>query len=272
MRNKAEIVLWAVTDSDDDDAARCVVEELIALLRESGTLEANPEKASRLDRMFQEGGHFLNPLGYISWGTEPPPATATAEADVDVLESSPFQQLADVPSSSIEVPEPTIGLLMAALRRLGSNATRRLVIRRHPRERPSLTIRDEYDLQDIVGVVLRSLFNDVRDEERTPSSGGSSSQIDTYLREGSVAIEIKVTRPGRGERQIKPELLMDIHDYQGHPGVRTVIFAIYDLAETFVNPSGFEFDLSGRHGDVDVHVLVVPWIGPTEPPAAPSSA
>ena len=69
---------------------------------------------------------------------------------------------------------------------------------RHRRElsqgRAALEMNDEYDLQDIVEVLLRSLYGDVRNEEWTPSSAGSASRIDTFLREGRTALEVKVTR------------------------------------------------------------------------------
>lgn len=51
---------------------------------------------------------------------------------------------------------------------------------------------------------------------------------------------MKVTRAGRAERELKPELLADINDYRGHPTVDTLVVAIFDLAGTFEIPAGFE--------------------------------
>ncbi len=78
-----------------------------------------------------------------------------------------------------------------------------------------------------------------------------------------MSIELKVTREGRGAREIKQEVLTDINDYEGHPGVDTLVVAIYDLADTFTNPAGFEHDLTRRHEDLDVHVLasIHRWVG-----------
>jgi hypothetical protein len=86
--------------------------------------------------------------------------------------------------------------------------------------------------------------------------------MDLHLREGSIAVEVKVTATGRGERQIKPELLVDINDYREHPRVETLVAVVYDLAGTFENPVGFEHDLGGMRDGLDVRVVVVPWVGP----------
>jgi len=156
--------------------------------------------------------------------------------------------------------EAELELLIAALRRLGAGGLRPLINRR--RDRQGISIDDEYDIQDAVEVLLRALYIDVRCEEPTPSSAGSYSRMDMQVRSHGLAVEVKVTAPGRVERAVKGEILRDIHDYQGHPYVQTVVFAVYDLAETFTNASGFENDLSRKHNDVDVIVLVIPWVGP----------
>jgi hypothetical protein len=146
--------------------------------------------------------------------------------------------------------------MLATLQRLPS-AMRPLLLRRHGRN--SLSVGDEYDLQDAVEVALRLMYPDVRPEEHTPSSAGSASRIDFLVKRERVAVEVKVTRPGRSEKQIKPEALVDIHDYQEHPSVDTLVIVVYDLASTFVNGDGFADDLSGTHGKLQVNVLVVGW-------------
>jgi hypothetical protein len=107
--------------------------------------------------------------------------------------------------------------------------------------------------------LLRSLYGDVRAEERTPSYAGSSSVMDFLLKDDGVAIEVKVTAPRRAEKEIKPELLVDIEDYREHPSVRTLVAVVYDLASTIANPAGFANDLSGSRDGLDVRAFVVGW-------------
>jgi hypothetical protein len=159
---------------------------------------------------------------------------------------------------------PTADLLQQVLRRLPS-ALRPLVLRR--RQRPAFEVRDEYDLQDAVECLLRSLYNDVRPEERTPSYAGSSSVMDFLIRHDAIAVEVKVTAPGRRDKHIKPELLVDFEDYRQHPSVRVLIAVVYDLASTVPNPAGFENDLSGMRNGLDVRVIVVGW---PLPPVTPT--
>ena len=125
------------------------------------------------------------------------------------------------------------------------------------RSRVGIAADDEYDMQDLVDVVLRVLYEDVRPEERTPSSAGSSSTIDFLVRDASIAIELKVATATHRERKIKEELLIDRNDYKAHPSVRAVIAVVFDLTATIRNPRGFESDLFERRSDSVFEVVVV---------------
>lgn len=272
--NKQEFVQSAIAKSDDV-TARIIIEELIGLLRESGHLDVcdgeddsrRSSRIGRLRRALSAGGHSLTGDSYIEWGplsiaaTGPATTTATPTSSGSMLGAGSTQTPA--PSRQVPHPEvttPNLDLLVASLRRLGMGGARPLLRRRH--NRAGLRVDDEYDVQDLVEGLLRCLYSDVRHEEPTPSSAGSSSRMDLHLREGSTAVEVKVTATGRGERQIKPELLVDINDYREHPRVEVLVAVIYDLAGTFENPVGFEHDLSGMRDGLDVRVVVVPWVGP----------
>jgi REase_DpnII-MboI len=62
--------------------------------------------------------------------------------------------------------------------------------------RPTLRIKDEYDVQDLLHVLLRVHFEDIRPEEWTPSYAGTSSRVDFLLKSEQIVIEAKITRPG----------------------------------------------------------------------------
>jgi len=122
-----------------------------------------------------------------------------------------------------------------------------------------LVLADEYDLQDATETALRLLYNDVRPEERSPSYGGSSTTQDFLLFEVKTMVEIKVTRPGRGNVKIREEIDVDSMAYLAHPNVDRMVFVVYDLAATISNPPGFEHDLSTPINDHERDTLVVPW-------------
>jgi hypothetical protein len=255
--------------------AREVVVELLGILRESGYFTpggiVGPREA--LDRAFQQAKHQFTSDGHINWfdSENRPPWELPSVTPPKWTPPGPPAATQTPPPSLVheyrrEVVSPDIPLLLSSLRRLTMGALRPFITRR--RNHQALSFDDEYDMQDAVEVLLRTLYSDVRAEEPTPSSAGSSSRMDLHIRQASTAVEVKVTRPGRGREPVKGEILRDINDYRNHPHVRVLIVAVYDLADTFENPAGFEGDLSGQHNGLEVHVLVVPWVGPRRPPGA----
>jgi len=144
--------------------------------------------------------------------------------------------------------------IVAALRRLGQ-ICRPLVQRR--RGRVGINVTDEHDAQDFVEVVLRTMYEDVRSEERTPSLAGSSSTIDFLVKSSAIAVEVKLATATHRERRVKEEVLIDLSDYKGHPSVRAVVAAVFDMDGVIRNQRGFEDDLSGESEDLVYETIVV---------------
>jgi len=131
-------------------------------------------------------------------------------------------------------------------------------IKKRHDNRVTLQINDEYDVQDLLCGLLRIHFDDVRREEGTPSYAGKSASIDLFLKQKQIAIETKMTRKGLGEKKLGDELIIDIAHYQKHPKVKFLYCFVYDPEERISNPIGFERDLSGKHGKLDVKVFIMP--------------
>ena len=70
-----------------------------------------------------------------------------------------------------------------------------LQIRNRHNSRPTLDVKDEYDVQDLMHALLKVFFDDIRDEEWTPSYAGGSKRIDFLLPKQNIALEIKKGRP-----------------------------------------------------------------------------
>lgn len=124
--------------------------------------------------------------------------------------------------------------------------------------RPTLDVEDEYDVQDLLHCLLRLYFDDIRPEEWTPSYAGGCSRMDFLLKNESIAIEIKKTRKGLGQKELGDQLIVDKERYRGHPSCKTLMCFVYDPDGKIPNPSGMENDLSGQEGDLSVKVLIVP--------------
>ncbi|MBO6306989.1 MAG: hypothetical protein J6M55_05735 [Paludibacteraceae bacterium] len=130
--------------------------------------------------------------------------------------------------------------------------------RRHA-SRETLTIKDEYDVQDLLHALLKLHFSDVRPEEWTPSYAGNSNRMDFLLKEAHIAIEVKMTRDNLKDKEIGEQLIIDIAKYQQHPDVDTLYCFVYDPNAILHNPVGLENDLNKLSTDnFSVKVFVRP--------------
>lgn len=121
------------------------------------------------------------------------------------------------------------------------NVAKQLIYRYN--DRPTLEISDEYDIQDLLGALLRVNFDDIRSEEPTPSNAGKSSKIDKLLKIDGIAIETKMTRDNLRDKEIGEEIKIDYVDYKSHPDCKMLVVFIYDSKGLLKNPAGLKYDL-----------------------------
>lgn len=125
--------------------------------------------------------------------------------------------------------------------------------------RGTLTIEDEYDLQDLFHALLRIFFEDVRPEEWTPSYAGGSSRVDFLLRQEKIVIELKKTRNNLGAKEAGSQLLIDIARYQCHPDCKNLICFVYDPEGRIGNPKGLEDDLNNLSNEkINIIAIIHP--------------
>lgn len=134
----------------------------------------------------------------------------------------------------------------------------RQLTERH-KQRPTLNISDEYDVQDLLHALLRLHFDDIRPEEWTPSYGGGASRMDFLLRKEQVVIEAKMTRPGLGAKEVSEQLIIDAARYKDHPNCKTLVCFVYDPTSLVKNPRGVEDDLARlSKADLEVLCIIIP--------------
>jgi hypothetical protein len=156
------------------------------------------------------------------------------------------------PPITVEKPSRVIESL---LERFHSVA---LEINRRHDNRDSLAIKDEYDVQDLLRGLLKLHFDDINDEEYTPSYGGFCARMDLVLREEQIVIETKMVRKGLAQKKIRDELIIDKAHYRVHPKCKKLYCLVYDPEEKTKNPRGFERDLSDRVDGFETKVFVMP--------------
>ncbi|WP_344947006.1 hypothetical protein [Actinomadura miaoliensis] len=124
------------------------------------------------------------------------------------------------------------------------------------RDRPPLTIDDEYDVQDAVHGLLRIFFDDVRPEDYVPEYAGSKSRVDFLLKAERIVIEVKMTRRGLGASEVGEQLITDIARYKSHPDCGALVAFVYDPDRKIKNKRALENDLTGRHDGLRVYIYI----------------
>jgi len=133
----------------------------------------------------------------------------------------------------------------------------RQLLRRYS-NRETLTIRDEYDVQDLLHALLKEHFEDVRPEEWTPSYAGNCNRMDFLLKEEEIAIEVKMTRDGLKDKELGAQLIIDVAKYEEHPNCKQLYCFVYDPQGLVRNPRGLEKDLERKGNRIGVKVFVRP--------------
>ncbi|WP_051367230.1 PD-(D/E)XK nuclease domain-containing protein [Hamadaea tsunoensis] len=110
--------------------------------------------------------------------------------------------------------------------------------------RPTLTISDEYDYQDLLRTVFALFFDDVRDEAWTPPYAGGAARIDFLIPALELAIEIKRSRASMTARDLGDELIVDRDRYKAENRAKHLVCLVFDYDGRLQGPRGIEADLT----------------------------
>ncbi|MFD2100644.1 hypothetical protein [Flagellimonas iocasae] len=121
--------------------------------------------------------------------------------------------------------------------------------------------KDEYDVQDILYVMLKPLFPMLKEEDPIPKVGASSTRIDLILREKGVLIEVKMIKENdTDEAKFIKQLKEDIQSYHICQWMKTLICFVYDPFDKTKDRNNF-YDLNGQQTingkNFDVEVIVL---------------
>lgn len=125
-------------------------------------------------------------------------------------------------------------------------------------DRETLSINDEYDVQDFLHALLKLFFQDVRAEEYSPSYAGTSPRIDFLLKDSTIAIEVKIAGSNHRQQDIKEELAIDKDHYRSHPDCETLFCFVYDPDFIIENPTGFQRDINEKTSQLENRVIISP--------------
>jgi hypothetical protein len=147
----------------------------------------------------------------------------------------------------------------ARLMQLG-DSFHRVVLRLRTRyaNREPFIVNDEYDVQDLFAALLETRFEDVRREEWGPSYAGGATRVDFLLKNELVLFETKMMRDSLSDRKLGEELIIDIAHYTKRPDCKALVCLVYDPEHRLKSPQALENDLSKKHDQLDVRVLIRP--------------
>lgn len=124
--------------------------------------------------------------------------------------------------------------------------------------RPTVEMKDEYDVQDALNALLRLHFDDVRPEEWTPSYAGGQRRMDFLLKSEKIVVEAKMTRQGLSQTKVAGQLGEDKVFYKAHPDCQTLVCFVYDPEGFCHNPVALENDTEDLNDEFRVIVIVSP--------------
>ncbi len=101
------------------------------------------------------------------------------------------------------------------------------------------------DVQDVLYVMLKSIFPTLKEEDPTPIVGAKSNKIDLIHREEGILIEVKMQKQSdSNERDFIEQLKNDIQSYRNSHWLRHLIFFVYDPLGKTKDAHNF-YDLNG---------------------------
>ncbi|MCP4613509.1 MAG: response regulator [Planctomycetes bacterium] len=128
--------------------------------------------------------------------------------------------------------------------------------------RPAIEMANEYDVQDLLYVMIKPLFPGLECEEYTPKYAGSQKRVDFVIKEIGVIIEAKYVRDKRHAKTILDEIKIDIESYHAHAHCNTLIFFIYDPNLEIQDARKKMLELSGTRSikgrEMQVKIIVSP--------------
>lgn len=132
-------------------------------------------------------------------------------------------------------------------------------------------IRSEREVQDILWIMLRSIFDDVVDEETLPKVGHSSYRADFGLPRLGILIEAKYAYKASDFKKIETEIMVDATAYLTEAGrYKEIVVFIYDDSSSVEHHDLTYQALTRVPGVADVVIASRPGVLPGPRSAPPS--
>jgi DNA-binding response OmpR family regulator len=129
-------------------------------------------------------------------------------------------------------------------------------------KRPAFRIVNEYDVQDLLHVMMKPYFPDVVTEEYTLKRADKTKRLDLVIPGLETVVETKMIRNKKHGTDIANELDIDVRGYVSHPNCSRLLCFVYDPQRHIKDARAVERDISGEASQdtkvVHVTVLIRP--------------
>ncbi|MCW2246202.1 hypothetical protein M2352_001793 [Azospirillum fermentarium] len=112
--------------------------------------------------------------------------------------------------------------------------------------RETITIGDEYDVQDLYRAVLSMYCDTIVSEDYVPAFAGvKRSRVDLYVPEHQLFVEFKMTKADLGQKEVIGQLNEDRALYPSHPGCSFLYAFIFDPTRKIADPQAIHTAFDG---------------------------
>lgn len=126
----------------------------------------------------------------------------------------------------VDAPEPEVGLILRLCERLPAAA--RILANRRKGKKP-FTIKDEYDVQDLLHSILRAYLKySVQEEPLAKIGAAQSGRADIAIEELRTIIEVKFARGPSDQQKFVTEYSNDLLLYTKWPHLENFVYMIYN--------------------------------------------
>ena len=153
--------------------------------------------------------------------------------------------------SSIELIKNIFNNFQDAIKHLTSNRRK---------NHTAFEINDEYDVQDLSYLILRSIFKNLEFENPHFKIGGTNSKVDLMIENEGIDIELKMIKAkDKDEKDFIKQLKIDFIDYAAWNELKDLIVFVYDPLNKTTNKNNF-YSLQGQQTiqgvTFNVHIIV----------------
>ena len=222
------------------------------------TLQSAPTDSSNVARMSQPTHQESTPVMHPIASTGPQRHTPEESSVPPHVLPHPSKPTGPSPHQesapeSLQAGPDSVELVRELCRRFHSVARQ---LRLRGEYRPTLSVEDELDVQDLLHALLRIQFDDIGMEEWTPSYADGASRTTFLLNDNRLAVLVKKTRNGLTAKDLTEQLRIDAERYRTKSRCTSLLCFIYDPEGRIGNPRALETSLTtiSESLTIDVHV------------------